>query len=228
MSSKKVTLEMASFAVFWGGVICLSVAFMPVFKWLDRLTGSKREVAVGVTVGLILASGGVLWWLAGWAVSDSDAGAESRPQLVLTLHSHYPESWGGREGSAPMDIEAASPLRARVGELRRFDFCVMPPVGVSNIWIAVVFPNEVRLLGTPPANVPKNWQQWSENGKLRYSAPVGDLDPDPRDCLVQPEPMQFRPMQAGRFEFVYRVTGRTADGLRQVSSEDRRFELLVD
>lgn len=200
---------------------------MPVFKWLDRLTGSKHEVAVGLTVALIAGLGGGLFGLAWWVFSDDHGTESAGPPIVLTLHNIYPESWGGREGSGPMDVETTSPLQARMGELHRFDFCVMPPVSVSNVWIAVVFPNEVRLVGTPPTNVPKNWQQWSENGRLRYSAPFGDLDPDSRDCLVQPAPMQFRPMAPGRFEFVYRVTGRTADGKRQVSSEDRRFEMVV-
>jgi hypothetical protein len=162
-----------------------------------------------VTGVLILTAGGLVWT---WPPSP----------LVLSLYNIYPESWGGREGGRPLNLEAASPLSASVGNVYRLDPCVMPPVSVSNIWIAITFPTELQLIKRP-----KIWQQFSEEGKLRYSARFGNLDPNPDDCTVVDEPLQFRPSVPGRFIFKYRITGRTTTDDHQLSDRARRFEIEV-
>lgn len=86
---------MGPFAFFWGAVICLSVALMPLFRWLDRLTGSRREVAIGVTVGAILSLGAVFYGIAQWATADepvtatTPAGPDTLDDPTLDLKPLY-------------------------------------------------------------------------------------------------------------------------------------------
>lgn len=141
-----------------------------------------------------------------------------QPPPILFLHDIYSESWGlGRSGDLPVNLEAASPLRVRVGEFHRVDPCVMPLESVSNVMIAVTFPPQVE------TRVTKSWQKWPEGPNTRYAARFGNLDPDPKDCVVQDALLEFRPLSAGRFPVTYTVTGRTAKSGVSLSSVPRRI-----